>query len=290
MANSPSHKLGQLIGNFIELGFQRAIEPLCKSRSLYLDVVGSTRKARKGKKVSWKDVYGNKHDLDFVIERNGSHEQLGTPAALIECAWRRYTKHSKNKAQEIQGAIMPIAEKYRFHKPFLGAVIAGEYTKPSIEQLRSCGFGILYFEYNSVVEAFDLHGVNIRTEESTPDEDIEAKIEAFKRLTDDQLCVIFGHIAKNNESKISSFMAQITESLDRQIRSIIVTPLYGKNREFESIDDVYSFLEKYDTEKVENDIEFSQFFIRAVYGNGDEVTGEFSSKQNALQFLRLLSS
>jgi hypothetical protein len=59
--------------------------------------------------VTWQDGYGNKHDLDYVLERGGDEERLGVPAAFIESAWRRYTKHSKNKVQEIEAAVMPVA-------------------------------------------------------------------------------------------------------------------------------------------------------------------------------------
>lgn len=53
---------------------------------------------------------GNAHDLDFVLERGGSDDKIGMPAAFIETAWRRYTKHYRNNAQEIQGALEPLAE------------------------------------------------------------------------------------------------------------------------------------------------------------------------------------
>jgi len=78
---------------------------------------------------------------------------MGTPAAFIEVAWRRYTKHSRNKAQEIQGAILPLAEKFRWSNPFLGAVLAGVFTDGSLEQLRSLGFHVLYFPYETLVTA-----------------------------------------------------------------------------------------------------------------------------------------
>lgn len=289
MANSPSHKLGQLIGNFIELGFQKEIKQLCHERGLFLDVVNTKRKARKGKKVSWLDVYGNKHDLDFVIERNGTDEKLGIPAALIECAWRRYTKHSKNKAQEIQGAVMPIAEKYSYHKPFLGAVIAGEYTAPSIEQLKSCGFGVLYFEYQTVVDAFARLGVDVSTKETTAITDIEKKVKDFEKLTEDQLVQVYASIVDANKGRIELFMNKLRESLDRQITSIIVTPLYGKNHEFKTLDDVYEFLNRFDQNSLDEGVTFNQLFVRVVYGNGDEVTGEFKSKDGALRFFKAIT-
>lgn len=118
MAKSPSHILGELIGNFFEDVMKAPIRELCNKYNVYFDTIGS-RPARSTKKISWTDINGSKHDLDYVIERDGTPDKIGVPIAFIELAWRRYTKHSKNKAQEISGAIMPIAEKYKEHGFFI---------------------------------------------------------------------------------------------------------------------------------------------------------------------------
>jgi len=97
MAKSPAHKWGQIIGDFLEFTFDKELSKFAKKHKLFLDQKGE-RKARKGKKVSWIDSFGNAHDLDFVLERNGTKEKIGAPVAFIESAWRRYTKHSRNKA------------------------------------------------------------------------------------------------------------------------------------------------------------------------------------------------
>ena len=128
MAQSLSHKFGQIIGDLLEAGLEPHLQRFAKKHKLYLDKKGK-RKARPGQKVSWEDDNHNKHDLDFVLERGGTDEKLGMPVAFIETAWRRYTKHSRNKAQEIQGAILPLAFKYKNLSPFMGVVLAGEFTK-----------------------------------------------------------------------------------------------------------------------------------------------------------------
>lgn len=101
MAESPAHRFGQLIGELLESVVRPQLEDFCQDQGLYLDHQKRERPARSGKKVSWTDQYGNAHDLDFVIEREGTDHQIGRPVAFIESAWRRYTKHSRNKAQEI---------------------------------------------------------------------------------------------------------------------------------------------------------------------------------------------
>jgi hypothetical protein len=105
MAESPSHKFGQIIGELLEEVLRKPLMRIARRHGLYLDFK-HPRKARGNKrKVCWTDHKGNKHDLDYVLEFGGSETVIGKPKAFIESAWRRYTKHSRNKAQEIQGSV-----------------------------------------------------------------------------------------------------------------------------------------------------------------------------------------
>ena len=69
MAKSPSHQFGQIIGDVLEASIESLLQNFANENELYLDKKG-IRKTRKGKKVSWIDLYGNRHDLDFVLERD----------------------------------------------------------------------------------------------------------------------------------------------------------------------------------------------------------------------------
>jgi hypothetical protein len=97
VAESPAHRFGQIIGEVLEAAVVPLLAAFAVKYGLYLDKQGD-RPCRPGKKCTWLDLNKNKHDLDFVLERGGTFEQLGVPAAFIETAWRRYTKHSRNKA------------------------------------------------------------------------------------------------------------------------------------------------------------------------------------------------
>lgn len=77
MAQSPSHKFGQLIGNLLESIMQPLLQEFCTEHELYLDYQGKKRASRRGKKVSWQDDYGNMHDLDYVIEKDGTDKIVG---------------------------------------------------------------------------------------------------------------------------------------------------------------------------------------------------------------------
>jgi hypothetical protein len=175
MAESPAHKFGQIIGEALETAIEPLLVQVAQQHQLYLDKRGP-RPTRKGKKVSWADKYGNVHDLDYVFERCGAPDRIGAPVAFIESAWRRYTKHSRNKAQEIQGAVLPLKETHYRSAPFLGVVLAGVFTQASIDQLRSLGFSILYFPYQEVIEAFKTVGIDASFTEATADSDFAKRV------------------------------------------------------------------------------------------------------------------
>lgn len=286
MAKAPVHKLGQLIGEFVESHFKKELDDICQQRQLFLDVVGVHRTARKGKKVTWFDVYGSKHDLDFVIEKGGTEDRLGLPVAIIECAWRRYTKHSKNKAQEIQGAVLPIAAKYKYHKPFLGAVIAGEFTAPSVTQLNACGFETIYFEYADIVQAFAESDAVIQYGETTTDEDALTMVATFEGLTDQQLETIFDRIVVLSQVEVDKFKRTLVDSLDRQVDQVVIAPLFGSNTTFDTIDDAVDFLNRDELTIAPEDIEYRELWVLIRYSNGDKIEGTFKTRERAEKFIK----
>lgn len=288
MAQSPAHKFGQVIGGLLESVLRPPLEQFCKKQNLYLDCQHKSRPARRGRKVSWADLYGNVHDLDFVIERNGSDTVLGQPVAFIEVAWRRYTKHSRNKAQEIQGAILPLAEKYRWNNPFLGAVLAGEFTGGSLEQLRSLGFQLLYFPYETLVVAFASQEIDIRFSESTPDEEFRRCAQQILDTPDDVLQRILTHLIEANSVQIAQFFSALDARLGRLIERILVIPLYGQINEFVTIQDALSFLNAHALYELSG--EFRKYEILVEYTNGDKVDAVFSAKQKARDFLTFIAN
>lgn len=285
MAQALAHKLGQMIGEFIESHVTNLLMTVSDPRGLYLDIVGRQRPARNSKKVTWVDIYGSKHDLDFVIERDGTDKEIGIPVALIECAWRRYTKHSKNKAQEIQGAILPIAEKYKSEKPFLGVILAGEFTAPSITQLESCGFCKIYFTYDVIVSAFKSFDIDISFDEETPDIDVEQKIKSFNTLTPENLNIIFEYIVSSSKNEVTKFIQNLELSLDRTVKNIIISPMFGTHESFETVEEAILFIGSFNVESAPENIKFIRFFIQAEYTNGDKISGDFNSIANATYFL-----
>jgi hypothetical protein len=286
MAESPSHRFGQIIGNLLEEIVKPILTDFCKKHHFYLDSKGDRGKARSGKKVTWGDNFGNSHDLDFVIEKDGSTGNQGRPVAFIEAAWRRYTKHSKNKAQEIQGAILPIAEKHRWDTPFLGAIIAGEFTGNSISQMESVGFNVLYIPYDTIVDAFSSQNVNVKFDEETEDKVFKKCVRQIEKLPKSKMTLVKNHLIRANKKAIDKFSSALVKTLSKLIDSIILIPLYGSNTEFQDIDIAIAYLTNFSPSATPQD--FKKFEIIVRYSNGDTINASFSEKEKAIAFLEYL--
>lgn len=286
MAISDSHRLGQLIGIMLEKAVKPQLQSILETHH-FLDSVSTSRAARgKKKKVSWKDSQGNKHDLDFVIEQNGTNLEIGNPKAFIECAWRRYTKHSKNKAQEIQGAVIPLAETYANQKPFLGAILAGDFTAPSLQQLKSHGFQVLYITYQEIVQAYSSAvALDISYDEDTSHEDLKVKADAVEHLTAQQLDEVIQKLTIIIQPKLEHFLRSLKISLTRTIDKIIIQPLYGTTTIFADILSAQQYISSLDLNTIPTDIAFDRIFIFVEYSNGENFRAEFFDVNTALDFL-----
>jgi hypothetical protein len=280
MAESLAHKFGQIIGDLLELGLQPRLEQFAKKNKLYIDKKGE-RKARSGLKLSWTDIKNNKHDLDFVLEKGGTPDALGEPVAFIEIAWRRYTKHSRNKAQEIQSAILPLAERYKNSMRFIGVILAGEFTKGALDQLKSQGFCVLYFPYKSVVDAFAKYGIDATSDESTTEDEFRAKIASISKFENKAL--ISKKLLSINDHAVKEFLSSLHSAISRIIDKIFILPLFGEQYEISNVVDALTFLKEYEESRAKPVLAKYEIIIR--YNTGDKIDGSFQNKIDATKFL-----
>ncbi len=286
MAPSPSHKLGQIIGDMLEASLEVPLRQFAAENNLYLDIK-EDRPARKGKKCTWRDKYGNAHDLDFVLERHGTKAKIGKPVGFIEVAWRSYTKHSRNKAQEIQGAIQPLRETYSEFSPFTGVLLAGNFTEGPLTQLRSLGFTVLYYPFDSVIEAFRSHGVDVSFDENTPTAELAQKVEACDALGEGIAQVgqtLFGM----HKRDAGVFLGALKEKVNKSIESVVIIPLFGEKIVFESLGDAIVNVDIVD--RINSSGNPQGFEVIIHYTNSDKVHGRFADSERVKSFLKSLVS
>ncbi|MDM0483978.1 hypothetical protein QTG92_11365 [Clostridium perfringens] len=287
MAKSSSHKFGQMIGDMLEYLMRVELEPIAKEYNMYLDYK-HIRKARNGKKeVIWTDDEGNKHKLDIVIEAEGDDEKKGYPKAFIELAWRRYKKHSKNKAQEIAGAILPIVRANNKYSPFYGVILAGEFTKPSLEQLKSQGFKVLYFDIDTIIKAFAVNNMNIEWKEDTEEENFDEYIKLLSSWKEEEIDNFLNFLLEKYKEDILEFKTSLKECFSRTIKKIRVFTLHGISIELESVEEAIQYVSNYD-EKSLGCGNLVKYEIYVKYNNGDTIEVEFKEKRNVIGFLQNL--
>jgi hypothetical protein len=158
---SAGHKLGQLVGDWFEEFFVLPLlRKVARELNLYLDCRFCKRKARTGEKVIWNDVDGSQVDYDFVMELDGTDETLGIPVAFIECFWRRGKRHSKDKARDDTGKLLPMRDVHPTAR-FLGIVAGGDFTAPARTLVQHRQIDLFYVPKAKIISAFEKQGLQI---------------------------------------------------------------------------------------------------------------------------------
>ena len=292
MAESLAHRWGQIIGDGFEMFVRNVLGEVAQRHGLYLDFK-RPRATRSGQgKVTWQDGYGNKHDLDYVLERGGTEDKLGVPIAFIESAWRRYTKHSKNKVQEVEAAVMPIALTFSRYQPFCGAVLAGEFTRNALQQLESKGFAVLHIPYNSILAAFRELGIDASSEDGvdgTTEAQFREKIAKWESLrqpqaTDRLLAKL--HVLHGRE--IADFKQRLEAALTRKVSSIRLTVLRGHSVECSDIASAIAYLieEEKSYQLREDGDQREAFEVQVRFNTGSKIEATFPKRPEAIAFLR----
>ena len=266
---SAGHKLGQLIGDWLE---EFLVWPLLAQVAKELDLFLDTRFIRRpirGDKITWKDERGTAVDYDFVLELDGSEDKKGLPVAFLECCWRRGGRHSKDKARDDSGKLLPMRETHSTTR-FLGIIWAGYCTAPARDLLRNHDIDLFYIPKDKIIEAFKQNGLVIDYPDKTPEEEkqrigltFESEFTKEKRVMVAQTLIdLVGKAAV--EAYAGLVRARLT-ALPQEIRIIFrheSVPVV-----FVSVKDVTSFLEK---PSFEMDHPSESFVYQVTYSDGVE--------------------
>lgn len=204
--SSAGHKLGQLVGDWFEEHFVRPLLlKVANHLNLYLDQRFRTRSCRTTDKILWKDEDGNAVDYDFVMELDGTDTEFGIPVAFFECFWRRGARHSKDKARDDSGKLLPMREVYPTAR-FLGIVAGGDFTAPARTLVQSRKIDLFYVPKGKIVSAFGKHSLQIDYPDRLAEEQKAVLADAFEKgLTDavkrevaDTLRELVGEVSLNS--------------------------------------------------------------------------------------------
>ena len=172
---------------------------------------------------------------------------------------------------------------YRECSPFMGAVLAGDFTDGALDQLRSHGFNLAYSPYEAIVRTFGRAGADVSSDERTTEDELWRKVRAFNGLRVARRR-IREEIRTFCADQFDPFFNALRRCLDRRVRSVFVLTLSGASRAFDSIEEAVLFVSEYDESISVSG--FVRYELNVRYSNEDEVRGSFRRKERCIDFLR----
>jgi hypothetical protein len=243
---SAGHALGQLIGDWWERYIcLPQLEIIAKDLQLYLDSRFKTRECR-GEKLQWADVTGQTVDYDFVLELGGSAQSGGIPVGFIEVFWRRGSRHSRDKARDDSGKLLPMRQTYPTAR-FLGIMAAGDFSRPAIDFLNDRFINLLFIPKEKIVGAFAAQGLTIDYPDRTPESDKRLLADNFRRdFTEQKKTIVAQTLIKDyGQSNFSAYLSKINSFLSASPQEIkIYESLVSPPMIFHSVHEATLFIEK----------------------------------------------
>ena len=163
----------------------------------------------------------------------------------------------------------------------MGVVLAGVFTNGALTQLKSLGFGVLYFPHETVVKAFSKFGINAAFDEKTAEADFRKKIDSWNKLPNK--VDVAKELLKLNKKSVDEFLSLLSDSVSRFIERIIILPLHGQESISNSVNEAIDFLKKYSEDKPK--LPLSKYEIIIKYNTGDRIEASFKDKKDSIKFL-----
>jgi hypothetical protein len=166
--------------------------------------------------------------------------------------------------------------------------LAGDFTEGSIRQLKSQGFTVLHFSYDTIIAAFKREGLNVAFDESTLDAKFQKYLSNLEKCPPAKIQQVKENLLDIHKKAVREFLRSLEQKLSNVIDKVIIVPLYGETGEFASIKQAAAFIDKYSENSPVG--EFKKYEILVRFSNQDKIEAEFSDKQAIQNFLRYLST
>lgn len=266
---SAGHKLGQLVGDWFEQYFVLPLlEKVASNLHLYLDHRFRKRPAR-GNKILWTDEDGNRVDYDFVLELDGRDEALGIPVAFLETFWRRGSRHSKDKARDDSGKLLPMRGVHPTAR-FLGIVAGGDFTQPARQLVLRNEIDLFYVPKAKIVAAFGNVGLQMDYPDRSAEEYKQELAASFSEGLTKEAC---GRAAKHlrqlvGESALDAYVDRVRAALGALPQELrFIAQKNSAPQVFETISEASAFL----TRPIFNFADAEQSFLYQItYSDGTE--------------------
>jgi hypothetical protein len=285
-SSSSGHKLGQIVGDwFEEYIATHVLQEIADKLGLYLDHRFKKRSSR-GEKILWQDLDGNEVDYDFVLELNGSDSVQGIPIAFFETFWRRGARHSKDKARDDSGKLLPMRATYPTAR-VLGIISAGDFTKPAQELVRSRCIDLFYVPKEQICKAWRGQGIEIdyhdnATEQIKQDIANQAILILANQTT--KATITTQLIENMGIAVFRSYVARIIASVSAVPIAYKITKVYlGTSMYFEKHEAAKAYITNHTTEIKNISNMICEVKYQAIYSDGEIFERNNFSTEKALE-------
>jgi len=143
----PGSAIGEAIGNLIEENIREAVRAISEP----LGYKVASKKLKNG--------MGNIHQIDTVIEN-----EHGDPVILIEPKYLRYKKHNWDKGSRLCIGHYSLRKTFKTIQKSI-AVLAGNWTRNSINFIQSFGIEIYEIPFLKIIDILKAYGIPFAWEE-----------------------------------------------------------------------------------------------------------------------------
>jgi hypothetical protein len=142
---------------------------------------------------------------------------------------------------------------------------------------------VVYFPYETIVDAFRRVGIDAAYGEDTPDAEVARKVRAWDALSAKKRTALARTLVKVRQQDVREFMARLESAVSRKVESVRVLVLHGVASELPSVEDAIRFIEGYSESGTSKAL--TRYEIQVRYNNGDHIDGRFADKAAAVGFL-----
>lgn len=283
---SSGHKLGQQVGDWFEEHIAlKLLDQIATHLDLYLDHRFRSRTCR-GDKIIWMDQDGNAVDYDFVLELYGTDEKKGIPIAFFETFWRRGTRHSKDKARDDSGKLIPMRASYPTTR-LLGILSAGDFTKPAQELVKTRNIDLFYIPKEQICQAWRKHNIEIDYPDNANEQlkqQMAQKANLLLQQTGIKQSIAAQLIKDLGEAVFTSYTRRIIASISAIPISYRVTNIYrSASVSFTQYTEVTNYMTTHAIQQENYAAMKHQISYEAIYSDGEIFERDQLSKQEALE-------
>lgn len=258
--------IGEAIGSHMEIAVQKAISEFIKDYDcFFITDYGINPRTGKKKQLKLTDQFENEYSIDGLIINDKGH-----PLALLESKYIRYKKHNRDKGSWICNTHSAIRKKYKSIRSSI-AVLAGNWSRPSLEMLLSYNVQVFLIPFDSICNLLDKYGIDFRWEEN---DDTKAQIawETYNALSDDDKISIGEQMVNQIKDSLYDYLRGILDdSITRKIVRVLVEFETNKGERavysFANIEDALDYIRSFNIDSAFDSSSFVSIYESVSQGD-----------------------